>query len=71
MRLTTKLYKELYEEGYNAACVDIAEMVAIIKHRYLDILKNPDVHCSPEIERLCGTIINGICKNIIDNLNYK
>lgn len=71
MRLTTKLYKELYEEGYNAACVDIAEMVAIIKQRYLDVLKDPDVHYSPEIERLCGTIINGICKNIIDNLNYK
>ena len=67
MRLITKLYKE----GYNAACVDIAEMVAIIKSRYLDVLKDPDVHSSPEIERLCGLIIDGICKNIIDNLNYK
>ena len=62
---------KMYEEGYNAALVDIAEMVAIIKHCYLDILKDPDVHPSPEIERLCNTLINGICKNIIDNLNYK
>lgn len=66
MRLTTK-----YEEGYNAALVDIAELVAIIKHRYLDVLKDPDLYCTPEIERLCSTLINGICKNIIDNLNYK
>lgn len=52
MRLTTK-----YKEGYNAALVDIAELVAIIKHRYLDVLKDPDVHSSPEIERLCSTLI--------------
>ena len=62
---------KMYEKGYNAACVDIAEMVAITKQRYLDILKDPDVCSVPEIERLCGTIINGICKNIIDGLNYK
>lgn len=60
-----------YEKGYNAALVDIAELVAITKHCYLDVLKDPDVHSSPEIERLCSTLINGICKNIIDNLNYK
>ena len=62
---------KMYEKGYNAACVDIAEMVAITKQRYLDILKDPDVCSVPEIKRLCGTIINGICKNIIDGLNYK
>lgn len=66
MRLTTK-----YEEGYNAALVDIAEMVAIIKQCYLDALKDPDLYCTSEIERLCSTLINAICKNIIDNLNYK
>lgn len=62
---------KMYEKGYNAALVDIAELVAIVKQRYLDVLKDPDVYPSPEIERLCSTVIDGICKNIIDNLNYK
>lgn len=62
---------KMYEKGYNAAVVDVAEMVAIVKQRYLDVLKDPDVYPSPEIERLCSTVIDGICKNIIDNLNYK
>ena len=33
---------KMYEKGYNAALVDIAELVAIIKQRYLDVLK-----CAP------------------------
>ena len=43
---------KMYEKGYNAALVDIAELVAIIKQRYLDVLKDPDVCSVPELERL-------------------
>lgn len=62
---------KMYNKGYDAALVDITELITIVKQRYLDVLKDPDVCSVPEIERLCGTIINGICKNIIDSLNYK
>lgn len=69
--ITPEYLLKMYNKGYNAALVDIAELVAITKYRYLDVLKDPDVCSAPEIERLCGTIIKGICKNIIDGLNYK
>ena len=69
--ITPEYLLKMYNKGYNAALVDLAELVATIKQRYLDVLKDPDIHSSPEIARLCSTLINGICKTVIDNLNYK
>lgn len=69
--ITPEYLLKMYNKGYNAALVDITELVAIVKQRYLDILKNPDVHLMPETEKLYRATIDAICKTIIDNLNYK
>lgn len=62
---------KMYNKGYNAALVDIAELVTIVKQRYLDVLKDPDVHPMPEAEKLYRATIDEICKTIINSLNYK
>lgn len=70
-KTTPEYALKMYDKGYNAALVDITELVAIIKQRYLDALKDPDVHPMPEAEKLYRATIDEICKTIINSLNYK
>lgn len=69
--ITPEYLLKMHNKGYNAALVDITELVAIVKQRYLDVLKDPDVHPMPEAEKLYRATIDEICKTIINSLNYK